>query len=161
MRRVPRDAVGCGASVGRSAARLASGFPWKLGAYHAFYPVHRYAGRRRGKGCQAGQRHCVDSLFPDADLFRHNAADRGHAARDAEDRPFLPAHTGDYDDEKCFFSDLRGQHTGAGLRNDRRCCALHGALRALFSLGVNECASGKISKWNKRQSEPVTSKQSR
>ena len=97
---------------------------------------------------EAGERHCLDPLFPHANLFRHNAADRGHAARDAEDRPFLPAHTGHYDDEKCFFSDLRGQHTGAVLRNDRRCRALHGALRALFSLGVNECASGKISKWN-------------
>ncbi len=50
-------------------------FPRELGAYHALDPVHRYAGRRRGKGHQAGKRHCLDSLFPHADLFRHNAAD--------------------------------------------------------------------------------------
>ena len=73
--RVPCNAVSCGAFVGRAAARFASRFSRKLGAYHALNAVHRYAGRRRGKGHQAGQCHCLDSLFPDADLFRHNAAD--------------------------------------------------------------------------------------
>lgn len=53
----------------------ASGFSRKLAAYHALDPVHRDAGRRRSKGHQAGKRHCLDPLFPHADLFRHNAAD--------------------------------------------------------------------------------------
>lgn len=57
------------------ATRLTSCFSWKLGTYHAFNAIYRYAGRRRGEGYQAGQCHCFDSLFPDADLFWHNPAD--------------------------------------------------------------------------------------
>ena len=58
-----------------AATRLTSCFSWKLGTYHAFNAIYRYAGRRRGEGYQAGQCHCFDSLFPDADLFWHNPAD--------------------------------------------------------------------------------------
>ena len=72
---VPCNAVSCGAFVGRAAAWIASRFSRKLGTYHALNAIHRYAGRRRSKGHQAGKRHCLDPLFPHADLFRHNAAD--------------------------------------------------------------------------------------
>lgn len=40
----------------------------------ALDPVRRYAGGRRVKGHQAGQHHCLDPLFPHADLFRYNTA---------------------------------------------------------------------------------------
>ena len=73
--RVAGNAGRGGAFVGSAATRLTSCFSWKLGTYHAFNAIYRYAGRRRGEGYQAGQCHCVDPLFPDADLFRRNAAD--------------------------------------------------------------------------------------
>ena len=69
------NTVSCSAFVGSAATRLTSCFSWKLGTYHAFNAIYRYAGRRRGEGYQAGQCHCFDSLFPDADLFWHNPAD--------------------------------------------------------------------------------------
>lgn len=70
-----RDLSTRSAFVGSAATRLTSCFSWKLGTYHAFNAIYRYAGRRRGEGYQAGQCHCFDSLFPDADLFWHNPAD--------------------------------------------------------------------------------------
>ena len=107
-----------------------------LGAHHALDPVLRYAGGRRGKGYQAGQRHRVDPLFPDAHLFRHDAAGRGHAARDAEDRQLLPADAGDHDDEKRLSRRWCGKRPDAGVRDARPHGAVRRPFRPLFPLGI-------------------------
>lgn len=59
----------------RAVAWFASRFPRKLGDYHDLDPVSRYASGRCGEEHQAGECHCLDSIFPHAGLFRHNAAD--------------------------------------------------------------------------------------
>ena len=56
------------------AALFAVAFPRQLGAYNALDALGRHAGRRRGKGHEAGGRDRLRSLFSDAGLFRHDAA---------------------------------------------------------------------------------------
>ncbi len=115
-------------------------FPWKLGTYYALDPVRRYAGGRRGKGRQAGQRHCFDPLFPHAGLFRHNAADRGHAKGDAKNRQHFPADAGTYDDEEYILRHQHRERLAADWCHGWRCRTLHDPCCSLLPLGMKSFA---------------------
>ena len=133
---IPCNAVSCGTFVGSAAAWFASHFPWELGTYHALDSVRRYAGGRRGKGHQAGKRHCFDPLFPHAGLFRHNAADRGHAKGDAKNRQHFPADAGTYDDEKHIFRHQHRKYSVTDLRDAWSCRTLHHSRCSLLPMGI-------------------------
>lgn len=110
-------------------------FSRQLGAHSALHAFDRDAGRRRSKGHEAGQRHCLDPLFPDADLLGYDAAHRGHAARDAEDRRLLPADAGTYADEAYVSGHPNGKRPAANRRHGWRHRALHRSFHPLLPLG--------------------------
>ena len=86
--------------------------------------------------CKTGERHCVGSLFSHAGLFRNDIADRGHAARDAEDRPRFSIDAGTYDDEEYIFEHQSGQFSAADLCHDGSHRPLYSPCGVLFPLGI-------------------------
>ena len=82
--------------------------------------------------------------FPHADLFRHNAADRGHAKGHAEDCQLFPADTGTYDDEEYILRYQRGKLPAADLCYGWSCRTLHSSCHPVFPLGIREEAAQTV-----------------
>ena len=106
--------------------------------YELFCPADEENRLAAANACVAyvglADRVCADPGY--ADFFRRNAAHRGHAACDAEDRQLLSADTGSYHDEKCLSRRQHGKYPAACLCDAGTDGTLHRSRYPFFPLGV-------------------------